>query len=98
MAVRLANAICPSSTAWMSCSCWISCTAGEAVQTVGLQDCADGNLNSSLDEYCFQPKLELCGARIDAAALSQIADRASEDLTLPDLHYTARTTDGDFAR
>lgn len=63
-----------------------------------LQYCADGNLESVLDEYCFQLKLEFGGTRIDGPALNQIADRAIEALTLRASHYTARTTDGEFAR
>lgn len=63
-----------------------------------LQYCADGNLQSVLDEYCFQLKLELGGARVDAAALAQIADGAIEALTLRTSHYTARTSDGEFTR
>lgn len=63
-----------------------------------LQYCADGNLQSVLDEYCFQLKLELGGSRIDAAALSQIADRAIYALTLRTSRYTAHTTDGGFSR
>ena len=62
-----------------------------------LQYCADGNLQSVLDEYCFQLKLELAGSGIDADALGQIADRAIEALTLRTSRYTARTTDGQFA-
>ncbi|MHC9296590.1 helicase-related protein [Mycobacterium sp. LTG2003] len=58
-----------------------------------IQYCADGNLQSVLDEYCFQLKLELGGSRIDANALSQIADRAIEALTLRTSRYTARSTD-----
>ena len=63
-----------------------------------IQYCADGNLQSVLDEYCFQLKLELGGSRIDANALNQIADRAIEALTLRTSRYTARTTDGEFAK
>lgn len=65
---------------------------------VVLQYCADGNLQSVLDEYCFQLKLELGGARMDAAALSQIVDRAIDALTLLPSRYTAHTTDGEFTR
>ena len=63
-----------------------------------LQYCADGNLQSVLDEYCFQLKLELGGSRVDATALSQIADRAIEALTLRTSHYTARGTDSELAK
>ena len=59
---------------------------------------ADGNLQSVLDEYCFQLKLELGGSRVDAAVLSHIADRAVEALTLRTSRYYARTTDGAFAK
>ena len=63
-----------------------------------LQYCADGNLQSVLDEYCFQLKLELGGSGIDAKALHQVADRAIEALTLRTSRYIARTTDGEFAK
>ena len=63
-----------------------------------LQYCADGNLQSVLDEYCFQLKLELAGSGIDADALGQIADRAVEALTLRTSRYNARATDGQFAK
>lgn len=63
-----------------------------------LEYCADGNLQSVLDEYCFQLKLELAGAGVDADALGQIADRAVEALTLRTSRYNARTTDGEFAK
>ncbi|MFV8316251.1 helicase-related protein [Mycobacterium sp. 23] len=63
-----------------------------------LQYCADGNLQSVLDEYCFQLKLEFAGSGIDAAALAQIADRAIEALTLRTSRYTARATEEQFAR
>ena len=63
-----------------------------------LQYCADGNLQSVLDEYCFQLKLELAGSGIDANALGQIADRAVEALTLRTSRYNARATDGEFAK
>lgn len=63
-----------------------------------LQYCADGNLQSVLDEYCFQLKLELAGSGIDAIAIGQIADRAVEALTLRTSRYIARTTDGRFAK
>ncbi|MBB2989652.1 hypothetical protein FHR72_001115 [Mycolicibacterium iranicum] len=58
-----------------------------------LQYCADGNLQSVLDEYCFQLKLELAGSGVDAQALSQIADRAVEALTLRTSRYNARAAD-----
>lgn len=63
-----------------------------------LQYCADGNLQAVLDEYCYQLKLELAGVRIDAATLSQIADRAIEALTLRTSRYTARATNAEFTR
>ncbi|MGE2718459.1 helicase-related protein [Mycolicibacterium celeriflavum] len=63
-----------------------------------LQYCADGNLQSVLDEYCYQLKLELAGTRIDAAALSQVTDRAIEALTLRTSRYTARAANAEFAR
>jgi hypothetical protein len=63
-----------------------------------LRYCADGNLQAVLDEYCFQLKLELAGSGIDADAVGQIADRAIEALTLRTSRYTARTTDGAFAK
>lgn len=63
-----------------------------------LQYCADGNLQSVLDEYCFQLKLELAGSGVDANALSQIADRAVEALTLRTSRYNARATDEQFAK
>lgn len=63
-----------------------------------LQYCADGNLQAVLDEYCYQLKLELGGTRIDAATLSQIADRAIEALTLRTSRYTARATNAEFAK
>lgn len=63
-----------------------------------IQYCADGNLQSVLDEYCFQLKLERGGSRIDAAALHQIADRAIEALTLRASHYTARAAGEGFEK
>lgn len=63
-----------------------------------LQYCADGNLQSVLDEYCFQLKLELGGSRVDANALNKIADRAIEALTLRTSHYTARGTGSELAK
>ncbi len=63
-----------------------------------LRYCADGNLQSVLDEYCFQLKLELAGSVVDANALSQIADRAVEALTLRTSRYTARSTASQFER
>ncbi|MGV0731533.1 DEAD/DEAH box helicase [Mycolicibacter sinensis] len=63
-----------------------------------LQYCADGNLQAVLDEYCFQLKLELAGATVDAAALEHIVDRAVEALTLRTSRYYARTTDGEFSK
>ncbi|WP_041302906.1 helicase-related protein [Mycolicibacterium rhodesiae] len=63
-----------------------------------LRYCADGNLQSVLDEYCFQLKLELAGSGVDAIALRQITDRAVEALTLRTSRYNARTTDAQFAR
>lgn len=55
-----------------------------------LKYCADGNLQSVLDEYCFQLKLELGGSGVDVQALAQITDRAIEALTLRTSRYTAR--------
>jgi hypothetical protein len=63
-----------------------------------LQYCADGNLQSVLDEYCFQLKLELASSVIDTDAISQIADRAIEALTLRASRYNARATDAEFSR
>lgn len=63
-----------------------------------LHYCADGNLQSVLDEYCFQLKLELGGSRIDSNALNKIADRAIEALTLRTSRYTARGADGELAK
>jgi hypothetical protein len=63
-----------------------------------LQYCADGNLQSVLDEYCFQLKLELAGSIIDSAALAQIADRAIEALTLRTSRYSARATDAQLTK
>ncbi|WP_232079597.1 helicase-related protein [Mycolicibacterium parafortuitum] len=63
-----------------------------------LQYCADGNLQSVLDEYCFQLKLELAGSGVDANALSQIADRAVEALTLRTSRYNARAADEKFSK
>jgi hypothetical protein len=63
-----------------------------------LHYCADGNLQSVLDEYCFQLKLELAGARVDAIALHQITDRAVEALTLRTSRYNARASDAQFAK
>ena len=63
-----------------------------------LQYCADGNLQSVLDEYCFQLKLELAGSGLDADALAQIADRAIEALTLRTSRYNARATDEEFTK
>ncbi|MDX1878949.1 helicase [Mycolicibacterium sp. 141076] len=73
-------------------------STGQPYWRTVLQYCADGNLQSVLDEYCFQLKLELGGSRIDATALSQIADRAIDALTLRTSRYTAHTTDGRFDR
>jgi hypothetical protein len=47
---------------------------------------------------CFQLKLELAGPGIDAEALGRIANRAIETLTLRTSRYTARITDGEFAK
>lgn len=63
-----------------------------------LRYCVDGNLQSVLDEYCFQLKLELAGSGVDAIALRQITDRAVEALTLRTSRYNARATDAEFAR
>lgn len=63
-----------------------------------LQYCADGNLQSVLDEYCFQLKLELAGSGVDANALNLIADRAVEALTLRTSRYNARATDEQFSK
>jgi len=63
-----------------------------------LQYCADGNLQSTLDEYCFQLKLELGGSGVDAHALAQIADRAIEALTLRTSRYSARGPAGDLTK
>lgn len=56
-----------------------------------LQYCADGNLQSVLDEYCFQLKLELGGSGVDADALVRITDRAIEALALRTSRYNARS-------
>lgn len=63
-----------------------------------LQYCADGNLQSVLDEYCFQLKLELGGSGVAANTLSQIADRAIEALTLRTSRYNARAVDRRFTK
>ena len=63
-----------------------------------LRYCADGNLQSVLDEYCFQLKLELAGSGVDANSLNLITDRAVEALALRTSHYTARSTADQFAR
>jgi hypothetical protein len=63
-----------------------------------LQYCADGNLQSVLDEYCFQLKLELGGSGVDAHTLAQITDRAIEALTLRPSRYSARSPAGDLAK
>lgn len=63
-----------------------------------LHYCADGNLQSVLDEYLYQLKLELGGSAVDANALAQITDRAVEALTLRASHYTARSTSNSFER
>ncbi|MFM8856518.1 MAG: helicase C-terminal domain-containing protein, partial [Actinomycetota bacterium] len=63
-----------------------------------LQYCADGNLQSVLDEYCFQLKLELGGSGVDAHALGQITDRAIEALTLRTSRYSARGPAGDLTK
>ena len=63
-----------------------------------LQYCADGNLQSVLDEYCFQLKLELAGSGVDPNALGQIADRAVEALTLRTSRYNARAADKEFSK
>jgi hypothetical protein len=63
-----------------------------------LQYCADGNLQSVLDEYCFQLKLELGGAGVDANALAQITDRAIEALTLRTSRYSARAPAGELTK
>lgn len=63
-----------------------------------LRYCADGNLQSVLDEYCFQLKLELASSGVDGSALAGIADRAIEALTLRTSRYTARSAADQFAR
>lgn len=63
-----------------------------------LHYCADGNLQSVLDEYCFQLKLEMASSGVDATALHQIADRAVEALTLRTSRYNARATTEQFAK
>lgn len=63
-----------------------------------LRYCVDGNLQSVLDEYCFQLKLEIAGSGVDANALGLIADRAIEALTLRTSRYTARSTADQFNR
>ncbi|KAA0115077.1 DEAD/DEAH box helicase [Mycolicibacterium sp. P9-22] len=63
-----------------------------------LRYCADGNLQSVLDEYCFQLKLELAGSGVDATSLNLITDRAIEALALRTSRYTARSTADQFAR
>lgn len=63
-----------------------------------LQYCADGNLQAVLDEYCFQLKLELAGAAVDADALRLLTDRAVEALTLRTSRYTARAAGAGFER
>lgn len=59
-----------------------------------LQYCADGNLQSVLDEYCFQLKLELGGTGVDAHTLTRITDRAIEAITLRASRYSARSLSG----
>ncbi|WP_232836285.1 helicase-related protein [Mycolicibacterium smegmatis] len=63
-----------------------------------LDYCADGNLQSVLDEYCYQLKLEMGGSAVDANALAQITDRVVEALTLRASHYTARSMSNNFER
>lgn len=63
-----------------------------------LHYCADGNLQSVLDEYCFQLKLEMAGSRVDGVALHLIVDRAVEALTLRTSRYNARATDAQLTR
>lgn len=63
-----------------------------------LDYCADGNLQAVLDEYCFQLKLEMAGARVDGVALQLIADRVVEALTLRTSRYNARATDTAFTK
>lgn len=57
---------------------------------VVLDYCADGNLQSVLDEYVFQLRSESTGNPVDDALLESIAARAAEALTLRPSRYQAQ--------
>lgn len=57
---------------------------------VVLEYCADGNLQSVLDEYVFQLRSESAGNPVDDALLESIATRAAEALTLRPSRYQAQ--------
>ena len=57
---------------------------------VVLRYCADGNLQSSMDEYLFQLRSETGGAALTDGLLLQLAGRAHEAVTLRPSTYRAR--------
>ena len=57
-----------------------------------LQYCADGNLQSVLDEYVFQLRSEAAGAAVTDELLALIAGRAADALMLRPSRYVAHDT------